>query len=202
MSYDEPTKYEKMAAWLRKRGFTHLAGGSFSEVFETPDPDKVIKVNRTNDDWPVYIQWANSIGTKFAPKLYSFKQYPDHRYIAIIERVHRIGNDVTITTEFDNAISSLHSATRYDWKVYETDADRVRIKMRGKAALLDKWQPGFIEYYVLLRYTFGYIDFGLSNFGIRSDGTLVVLDPIVGAFEGMMKTERSKYTSQRIKQVA
>jgi hypothetical protein len=83
-----------MIAFLTKRGYYIVGTGAYSTVMaHDSDPDHVIKVSRTYDDWPVYVQWAeeNGYAGTFAPKVKALKVYNagthGQFYVAKVERL-------------------------------------------------------------------------------------------------------------------
>lgn len=93
--------YDAMARFLTKRGYYAIGSGAYSTVFaHDNDPDYVIKVSRSYDDWPTYVEWAQKEGFAgtLAPKVTHLKVYDtfDGRkmYVAKVERLAEIIRDV------------------------------------------------------------------------------------------------------------
>lgn len=83
--------FENQSAYeyhLRKRGFVKIGGGLYAEVYAKPGSDKCIKVARSSDAWPEYVEWATleQYAGVYAPKVYSLK-FHNGFYVALMERL-------------------------------------------------------------------------------------------------------------------
>ncbi len=114
------------------------------------------------DEWPTYIKWAiqNGHSGKFAPKVYSLK-FHDEFYVAIVER---------LVCTINQMIGEYHGAHRTDQaRAYETvwndDCEAVDLV----AYIKDLQHVGLSG------------DFHGGNFMIRSDGSIVVTDPVAAS---------------------
>lgn len=72
---------------LRDMGWSMLASGHYSSVWEHPKSDKVIKVNRAEDGWLDFVKWASTIKSDVFIKVYSIRQH-DGFNVALCEKIY------------------------------------------------------------------------------------------------------------------
>lgn len=139
---------------LWRKNLTSLGSGMFSDVFQSRDPDRVVKVGRDQDTWPEYILWAwqnGHLGT-FAPMVYSFREQ-DGCYIAVLERLHKLPQEQEVYRMIDNIMHATLPAPYCDF---------------CKALNSFRADKG-------LNYDIGY-----SNVMMRTNGEVVITDPVHG----------------------
>src|SRR5438105_2456974 len=83
------TARAKLYDRLIKRGYQEIGSGYFSVVLAKPGSDKVIKICNTPDRSLDFVIWAAKHGYagSLAPRVYSYKQYEDGTYTAVMERL-------------------------------------------------------------------------------------------------------------------
>jgi len=150
---------------LTKRGYKVLGSGAYSTVYAKGDSDRVIKVQRGNDNWIDYCKWAAEKGFSggFAPKVYSFKRFNGFA-VAVMERMDRNTNN-----EKDELclVERLLGPAR-------------RGNIMAKL-FLEELAPQSSVFFDKLFATFdGHLDLYGKNIMIRKDGTLCVTDPVCG----------------------
>lgn len=150
---------------LHKRGYKYLGSGAYSTVLAKDGSDRVIKVQRGNDNWIDYIKWASERGYmgNLAPKVYSFKRL-DNFAVAIVERMDRTTND-------DKDDLSLMD---------RLIAPASRGNMMAKL-FMEELSPNCTPFFDGLYKDFaGHLDLYGKNIMIRPNGTLCVTDPVCG----------------------
>lgn len=164
--------YDQYRKWLAKRGYIVLGQGLMAAVYTKPGSNRAIKVSRQIDQWPDYVLWAtkNRYAGTFAPKVYSLKFHKDF-YVATMEvLVCTIGElrDKSWRNEqlrnYDSMLNGLYGEKR-------------------PISALDKFCSKAKEA------EFNH-DLHDNNFMVRSDGSVVLIDP---------SSRRSEVTKYRLK---
>lgn len=163
--------------FLASRGWIQLGAGCYSVVYTRLGSSKVVKINKDRDAVIDYLIWANEegFGGKEAPKVYSYRTFPDGTYAVLMERL-----------EF-----TIQQAAGPRWlKAWDSLRDELR----------DGYGPGgkepreFVKRYRDRFQNYG-SDLHNQNFMLRKDGTCVLVDPFTSG-------ERSKmpmaYTKRRL----
>lgn len=152
---------------LQKRGFKILGSGCYSTVLWKKG-NRVIKVNRGHSDaWMDFCLWGSQKGYAggLTPKVYSYKKIGDF-YVAVMEKIDTCAFRINIKEDAALYPQLLTYATQYG---------------NNKAAeLLDTQIPGCKKFiYDLLEWNSGYgLDLHGENIMFRSDGSMVVVDPV------------------------
>ena len=169
--FDSPGKYMNA---LEKRGFMRVGKGVFSSVYSHPSSDKVVKVGHDLDDgWITYTLWAQTTNSPYACKLYSFKQYSGF-YVAVIEKVARVGNEGgKHTVEYSALISDL----KYSDMSNNTPTEYVELKRSLAVKYCEARYPGLIPFLRLTKRAGMLSDLHNGNWGVRKDGSLCIFDP-------------------------
>jgi hypothetical protein len=152
---------------LRKRGYHEIGAGMYGCVMAHPDkPDKVIKVGKGDDCWPLYIQWAAEHGElgKRAPNVTSLKVINTSQgedatfYVAVMERLVCTAEQARRDNEFVTYKDVLAPVSSYplppDWRDYVAEVTSA---------------------------TGGTRDIHAGNWMVRKDGTIVLTDPVSGS---------------------
>lgn len=150
---------------LKKRGYKMLGSGAYSTVMAKDGSDRVIKVQRGNDNWIDYIKWSAEKGYTgtLAPRVYSFKRHSNFA-VAIVERMDRCTND---NKDDLSLIDRLLGPAKHG---------NVMAKL-----FLDELSPGCLPFFDGLFTDFGdHLDLYGKNIMIRKDGSLCVTDPVCG----------------------
>lgn len=154
-------------ARLQKRGFKILGSGCYSTVLWKKG-DRVIKVNRGHTDaWMDFCLWGSQKGYAggLTPKVYSYKKIGDF-YVAVMEKIDKCAFMINSKEDTYLYPQLLTYATQYG---------------NNKAAeLLDTQIPGCKKFiYDLLEWNKGFgLDLHGENIMFRSDGSMVVVDPV------------------------
>ena len=159
---------------LVERGAKKIGSGLYSNVYSLPNiPDKVIKVGEM-DDWPSYIKWATENGHagKFAPNVFSLKFKSHERgnyYVALMERLVATIRDIKYP--YDDSGNSLAPVSpgqladyynALEWNNNSCEATDLCAYVKE----LRKLRLGS--------------DIHDGNVMLRSDGSVVVIDPVSG----------------------
>lgn len=168
---NEPQKGQafKMAAAfeykLSKRGFKRLGSGCFSTVYHHPSSDKVIKVTRNQDNWIEYIKWAseNGYAGKFAPKVFSFKNFNDNFSVAVMEKLDKC------MTQVDR--SSKHYVTYSLLGLTEGN--------ETASSVVDLLEPGIAKFLNHFHKKWDGWDMHRENVMVKGD-RIVIVDPLAG----------------------
>jgi hypothetical protein len=187
---------------LRKRGFVYLGRGAYSAVLCHPSkPDRVIKVCRGLDDWPIYAAYVSTLKTPYAIKVFSIKKRANF-YVAVMERLEFIANDVRYSSAKDGHYRE--AAECIDFFKYRTPSfkpgttfDTVADAARAKYA--EKRYPGMAAFIRLLKRTGMCNDLHHGNYGFRADGSIAVFDPVTEMHNYKIK---SRFSSSRFKRAA
>lgn len=153
---------------LERRGYVKLGNGSYSLVWAKPGESKVIKVGVSYDSWPLYIEWAMSkgyVGNK-APQIFSFKMYENY-FVAVMERLYQNKSE---QERFTNKIS------------YAVGGDNIK-------GVAPDWVKFFNEFTEQFK---GGFDMHEKNWMHRSNGELVLTDPLYNIGSGEIKRYRSR----------
>jgi len=145
--------------FLLRHGFDHIGHGLFSNVYAKPGSTRVIKIGTGTDAWTHYALWgtAKRYAGTFSPKVYSLKFHHDF-YVAVMERL--------VCTLRD---SSEHS---HQVRLYERMCHTMQ--GYGDTHLLP---PSALKFAQACRAAKFANDLHESNFMIRANGHLVVIDP-------------------------
>lgn len=172
------SKYTFIQA-LERKGFKKLGSGYYSVVLHKKG-ERVIKVGKA-DQWINYVLWAGKTGYggTFAPKVYSYKMFPGKKK----------GNDpwghegpfyVAVMEKLEKTVSSARSSE--DMVIGPYLFQTYLHKNAAAGRMLDVLAPGLRVFSDQFKKTFknGW-DLHNGNFMLRSDGGLVLTDPIARA---------------------
>jgi hypothetical protein len=167
---------------LRRKGWKILGSGAFSTVLVKPGQDRVIKITSQLDNWWTYVKWAedNGWGGKFAPKVYSYKFFPEKKEkevvvrkafsVAVMERLDRTTSDLKWTDKHCMTSSMFEC-------VAHVDNDNI-------AQCVEVLEPGLADFARAFRKRFPRNVWGWDlhggNYMLRKDGTFVLTDPLTG----------------------
>ncbi len=153
---------------LVRRGFERIGSGDFSAVYAKANSDRVIKVNRTPDNWLDYVVWATKAGFAggFAPKVYSYRYidgYDATFYVAVVELL-------------DDEIANIDHQRPDLFRECSLLSDY----MRGyNGVTSDMLHPDSARFGDELRANIsGPLDLHFRNWMVRADGTICLIDPI------------------------
>jgi len=160
-------------AALERRGFKTRGAGAFSTVMAKRGSNRVVKINRSMDDWPSYIVWANKagFGGTLAPKLFSYREIEATSggkfYVAVVERF-----EMTVWNFSGHEYG--HPKARHQ--------ETLRIAMGSRyrsydAAALSPEEKRFAAAFNE-RFKDCNMDLHADNFMVRADGSLVCTDPL------------------------
>jgi len=187
---------------LTKRGFVAIGNGMYSQVLAKPGSDRVIKVG-AYDSWIDYVLWAHKAGYggTFAPKVYSYKSYSGATeqygntkfYVAVMERLDKTLRQVPREHDY-----------KYLHQLFE---QAVGYKHRMSLTLADLAIPGlgrFATDFTIAndKDLFSGLDLHGGNFMLRSDGSLVLTDPVAGQPKTQYKRLRLQDLSPEVKLAA
>jgi hypothetical protein len=155
--------------WLESRGYEQLGEGSYATVYARPGDKTVVKVGDGKDAYPIFLEWAvkNGFAGKEAPAVKSFKRYRRKGsrrtfYVAEIERLEETVEDSgseAIWNEYSNAVGgSDHFSPWVAGERLEKIATKLTRRVKRSRGL--------------------HFDLHDQNFMVRSNGELVVTDPI------------------------
>lgn len=166
----------KMVEWLKKKGFTHLGSGAYTDVLGKPGSDRVIRVTRTNDNWIDYIQWAAKKGYagNFAPRVFSWKRRGNWS-VSVVERMDR-----TLRQAYEHDFALLESLR------YTASQGNLLAKVYMEDVL-----PGSAAFFTEVEEEFHASDIYGKNMMIRKDGTFCLTDPVCGR----IKTDKTRLRS-------
>ena len=145
-----------------------IGNGAFSAVFEHPsDPNKVIKIQISQEDESAqYYEVACKLDDPNFIKVHTMDHCLGHN-VFVLERVQQlnaIANDVVSTCGIYNWRNKrLISIANEDYDSKYPDYTRAALRTRSR----------ILKYFK--KFT---LDLHTGNWGLRNDGTLVVLDPI------------------------
>ena len=186
---DEPnmnrTKYNRLKNLLTDKGYTIIGEGWFSFVFEAPDSSFVIKVSREPDS--CYIQFTNYAmenPNKHLPKL-KLIDYGDGMFVTIIEKLRPLAGNVKYDIEktwHDWATAQNKTRSRNDVQALYPNGETSSVfdflddDFRNT---LKKYQSLFTAINAFRKtVTDCRFDMHRDNFMQRSDGTIVITDPV------------------------
>lgn len=157
------------SARLERRGFHQLGRGEYSRVFHKPGSNRVIKVCKGLDGWSDYVLWAAEHGYagNHAPLVHSLHIMPDQTgklfCVAVMER-----------------LECVVCALPMNSPPYQLKAKISSNAMSFTAEPPDEWR-GFAAAFKQ-RFPQGggrCHDMHDGNWMLRTDGSLVLIDPIV-----------------------
>ena len=188
--------------WLKQNGFKEIGDGNFAVTYAKPGHNRVVKVSTQADVcWIRFAQYAMSVtDNKHLPKIPWIRRYQGNRegiaqefFITIIERLLPITSD-NITSIKDPAI--LLGLFHYgDFAPFMRNRILDALHVIGYAK--DEWLDGdekivaakfgdhpFIQALEMINSTKGrcWTDLHEENLMVRSDGTIVITDPIAGNY--------------------
>lgn len=177
---------------LERRGFEKLGGGAFSHVYGKPGCSTVVKVchDGDRDPWPLFAAWAHANPSPFLQTIHSFKRHKGF-YVAVIERMERTvactdhaDGHMTATTVFAGFVTSSRAPNRVEQAVLGA--------YPGIQGVLETMRAEFDDK--------AYWDLHQGNWMIRSDGSLVITDPICarGDRSDASQVTRIKGSARRI----
>jgi hypothetical protein len=161
---------DKFRCGLQRRGYNLIGEGAYSRVYAKPGSNRVVKVNRSDDNWLDYVLWGMAAGYAgtLTPRVYSFRtiEYPwGVNYVAIVERMTATLRQIDHTPLFRHYCAIGKAARGYT--VDLTEAERA--------------VPGCTQFAADLCSRFaGSLDLHGSNAMVRPDGTLCFTDPVNG----------------------
>ena len=165
-------------AALQKRGYVTLGQGHFSTVLAKPGSTSVIKVSgtgygKTSDDgWPAYVSFLRQNLSPHAPAIHRFKRHNEGTdrsfYVAVIERLEWTVDEVRWQRKKG------HPATTHGWNYASKVLWGHSVTHPEEFAELRSFMEKIREAFV------GIYDFDLhgANVMVRSDGILVIIDPL------------------------
>lgn len=163
-----------------KQGYKRVGEPSASAVvFASPDRTQVIKVGKRSDCWLNFAEAAKHSDNRHVPQIKSLDIYGPH-YLAVVEFLHEVPESFFKTPEYRKiaAYMFLHGKWANGKDVYLN-----RFKDEQIQQMADELQtkdPALIAALDMVIHHKGSCNFDVhpENFMRRSDGTLVVSDPL------------------------
>lgn len=186
---------------LTKQGYEYLGHGNFTQVYAKPGSDKVVRIGDGRDGWTAYADLCRRTSNPHFPKIYKLGFRSDGHFdglkivVAVMERLIKIDNDSKKFAEENPALTAyivrktaplwwgtanwaygglvvpaaLDGVNWRDKTAYAAWADQAAESLEPtmKAALDAISQLRGVDF-----------DFKPDNFMRRSDGTLVITDPV------------------------
>lgn len=163
-----------------KQGYKRVGQPSASAaVFASPDRKEVVKVGKASDCWLNFAEVAKGSSNPHVPRIKSLERYGPH-YLAVIEFLHEVPETFFKTPEYRKiaAYMYLHGKWANGKDVYLHRFKDDQIKQMADE--LQGEDPSLVAAMNLVIGHKGSCNFDIhpDNIMRRSDGTLVISDPL------------------------
>jgi len=194
-AWKSPTQ---LIGWLKQNGFKKLGGGVFAVAYGKPGHNRIVKVSKRQDDcWIKFAQWAMSkTNNKHLPKIPWIKRYQGKRkgkatefFITIIERLNPLTKSAITKIADPGVLLGLKHFADLDWVTMETIKKNYNSYVRASSQSRKDFSSQYANHPFVraLRQINNfqgkcYQDLHMGNLMQRSDGTVIITDPIAGDF--------------------
>ena len=172
--------------YLVSIGYKLIGSGNWSAVYRFGESDRVIKVARqplrgqgSPDYWPMFAKYIQQFDSPYVLKVYSIKHYKEF-YVASIEAIDTIGNDIdedeSDIRQFFDKIGRY--AERDKLLGAKKESNFRALGVNAQREYINSKYPGLMAYIRMLRQKDMVQDLHSGNWGLRADGTPVIMDPM------------------------